>query len=712
MQNIVPGQPSNAQYHLDALMRAVSLTNVPCTVNQRYAPPCAEKTANGPAEVGGAGAAGEGPGWTEGSVLSGLEVVKEGSVRMDDTVFVTQILRDTRHKLAEAGKTFWTVALPNGDLLRPHQRQTVTKQALASFQPQPTLQQAQQQMAGFLPQPAVPGRQPPSPTGPQRQPTPSAAGAADPGSVPQSGMPAAAPGHQTLTGVAQRPLGLDRPMDTRATALPGTPGHAATNVIDQRGGLDPRGMTVDGNNAAGIKKLAGFSVLAWVKQSAGVSNTRGATGALLGAAMGAGVAGLTPADEEGHKPWLSRILGGAAIGGGVDYVAGDRIRNSLAGVPKQTAQPLPQPRQQPVPPAKPLAEFAFPAAGQPATRNETLRDAVSHYYGGREGFDRAVSDAQAWQSRRPADSPLQVFAKWPAQGVDKKIPVTYGADTSIINGPMKGRPVAGVYSRTMGGYGSPRVRVGDPAMQSREGTQAVRAHELTHGLTVRTPALRPAGNETPLSVQFSTGVTPATEGKMRYLTSPAEIDARMAAIKRNYTYETGKSVNTPDAAAHAIDRATGRPDASPWYPGWPKEQPPLQQTDRGLDMDQTLLQWLQQNPGAKQTVIQRMLELVQSGKQRRLQQVKQAQVEPFRPVNADPDFIAANQVWHDAEKAKLRRLKLAATDTQSIAAWQAKGHGLKRCLGCNRTSRCRCAVSVHADIPEQTTADCYDCRKS
>lgn len=48
--------------------------------------------------------------------------------------------------------------------------------------------------------------------------------------------------------------GLDGPSDTRAAAMPGTPGHAATNVIDQRGGLDPRGMTVDGNNAAGVAK--------------------------------------------------------------------------------------------------------------------------------------------------------------------------------------------------------------------------------------------------------------------------------------------------------------------------------------------------------------------------------------------------------------------------------------------------------------------------
>ncbi len=42
----------------------------------------------------------------------------------------------------------------------------------------------------------------------------------------------------------------------KATALPGKPGHAATNMIDRLGGLDATGQTVDGNNAAGIAKAA------------------------------------------------------------------------------------------------------------------------------------------------------------------------------------------------------------------------------------------------------------------------------------------------------------------------------------------------------------------------------------------------------------------------------------------------------------------------
>lgn len=73
--------------------------------------------------------------------------------------------------------------------------------------------------------------------------------------LPRAGISPVAPGHATMTGIQQRPIGLDKPQDTRAAAIPGMPGHAATNVIDQQGALDPRGLTVDGNNAASLVKF-------------------------------------------------------------------------------------------------------------------------------------------------------------------------------------------------------------------------------------------------------------------------------------------------------------------------------------------------------------------------------------------------------------------------------------------------------------------------
>jgi hypothetical protein len=72
-------------------------------------------------------------------------------------------------------------------------------------------------------------------------------------------------GNPMQAGSGIMATGLDVPgMDTTAAAMPGTPGHAATNVIDQQGGLDPRGLTVDGNNAAGL--LQSLRVAEWLKR--------------------------------------------------------------------------------------------------------------------------------------------------------------------------------------------------------------------------------------------------------------------------------------------------------------------------------------------------------------------------------------------------------------------------------------------------------------
>jgi hypothetical protein len=82
-----------------------------------------------------------------------------------------------------------------------------------------------------------------------------------PQNLPVAGASPVAPGAPTMTGVPQKPIGLDQPCDTRAAAIPGTPGHAATNVIDQYGALAPRGLTVDGNNSAAVTKIPTMAAL-------------------------------------------------------------------------------------------------------------------------------------------------------------------------------------------------------------------------------------------------------------------------------------------------------------------------------------------------------------------------------------------------------------------------------------------------------------------
>jgi len=126
-----------------------------------------------------------------------------------------------------------------------------------------------QAVAGVLPQPlgatTMPARQPPA--APldrttalqqmQRYRRPQSPPLVGPGSAAYAatvGAPAEAQAAGAAPGTSAPSPGAT-PVGQGAAAMPGTPGHAATNVIDQHGGLDPRGLTVDGNNAAGVRKF-------------------------------------------------------------------------------------------------------------------------------------------------------------------------------------------------------------------------------------------------------------------------------------------------------------------------------------------------------------------------------------------------------------------------------------------------------------------------
>ena len=172
-----------------------------------------------------------------------LDSVRGLRVGGPDMSNITQVLSSTTHKVAAAHKRFWSFVLPDGHLLEPRQREALVKQALY-----PT-------------------------AGPMSQAVPMAQA--------QQTMSQMSGGNPMQAGSGVMPTGLDVPgMDTTAANMPGTPGHAATNVIDNQGGLDPRGITIDGNNAAGVPK--GFKMAEWLaeknaaKETSGVCKTCGA----------------------------------------------------------------------------------------------------------------------------------------------------------------------------------------------------------------------------------------------------------------------------------------------------------------------------------------------------------------------------------------------------------------------------------------------------
>ena len=80
------------------------------------------------------------------------------------------------------------------------------------------------------------------------------------------------------------------PVTFKATPFPGTGSSPAVNPIDVHGGLDPAGLTVDGNHAAGVPK--GFNMAEWLDDKAVARSLREVTAQLYPDLDNDGVMGL------------------------------------------------------------------------------------------------------------------------------------------------------------------------------------------------------------------------------------------------------------------------------------------------------------------------------------------------------------------------------------------------------------------------------------
>ena len=98
-----------------------------------------------------------------------------------DLVFAQEVLSLYRHKLSLASPRFHAFALPSGRLLAPLPNSAEVKEALANW----PLSALQAQLQSFTAPQMPPPQSPLPPNAP-------------------AGLPAAAPGHRTLTGVGKR----------------------------------------------------------------------------------------------------------------------------------------------------------------------------------------------------------------------------------------------------------------------------------------------------------------------------------------------------------------------------------------------------------------------------------------------------------------------------------------------------------------------------
>lgn len=645
-------------------------------------------------------------------------------------------------KLAHAG-AFRPFYLPGGVLLAPQPfygpkeryKQAVVLPGVRAVPPQQVPQQISQ--PGMMPQTAPHAA-------PQAAATGNQAHAATPLAQPSSHARAASP---SILGPQPRltatpPSGLDAPHDSKATALPGTPGHAATNTIDRNGGLDPQGLTVDGNNAAGVPK--GFKVAAllgaelWrdshktrhspevalqgllsrIKRATAPTlsddlyKTRHSPETALQAALRRikrstanppppiDLSKLEPGEycvhcqavhEKRDDGWcnrcgewhdgerqkvaqqpiprlpsvLQKVQGDnlrdqfryrtQRLPSGMQKVQGDilreqfrdptpesavtsgwnyteksredwlqrpetarhqRIESLLRGLTPLPGQNYAAPAtlpaaKQPIDPASTAIRRPLPAApapiepnllGQPQPR--TLRQTIQPFYGSQAKLDAAVAAAQARQADRVPGTMLDAFPKWPAENVDRDVPTLYLRDRYADIG-------------TRGSYTPEGVDAGvDHATiyvnENREPGPGVLAHELTHALP-GTAVER--GKSFPLASLVGT-YDPAYRDHMMYATTPAELDPRLAEVKRLYTHQSGEAVNTVESARRALEFARSLHQEAD-KPSEAAQR--LQKT-----VEPPVLDWIDSDERLRELAIRRMLELVQGPQRPGAQSIRSA----------------------------------------------------------------------------------------
>lgn len=681
----------------------------------------------------------------QGADFQGIGAGEWLSDAREKMAFATEVLRDIGLRLAASRVLAWESVLPNGFSFERHSRQSLVKQALATFQQPPVqpmpLAQAHQAMNSFMKGPA---------TAPQPSPV------AMPPAQPTVGASPIAPGHPTMTGVPQRAIGLDSPVDTSATPLPGAPGHAATNVIDQQGGLDPKGLTVDGNNAAGIKKFgkfltvqdldavseakkkgwpqpglllepgercqqcgaihergddgkcnscggahdkqAAFSVAKWLlckeKQAFDMQTVQHhmprirpldtAIGAGLGAGAGALSAAFADKDEEGNKPWLSRTLGGAALGAGAANLVGDRARRYITNkVPmygydadesanalmpkswndfyqaaiadKRNFKPgtAPEPRIRhellrrgmDLPPTAPGGTPYLASQGkkpyQPTETSGGLPGTFEHVQFSPEGYAKYLAET-----------------KHPDPGTAAK---AYAADPSRAEAIGKG-PEGDAWYDLLSRHGYRNNEDGttsvhdlwDFALSPQEKALAVstlagREGPLNKSYPDKTLQKNNVGNwRSTLDLNWDQQSLPKSD-ILKMLASRAAMQSLTnggVVLDQRFNPQTGQPVFTKQNAANDL------------------EQDDIVQTilRRHAQAEQNSVDttyhyhcdcgWTGTHTGKSHPRSQKCPDCgnpAHGG----MPIDKAAGVHPFRPVNADPDFIQANQAWHDAEKAKM-----------------------------------------------------------
>lgn len=259
------------------------------------------------------------------------------------------------------------------------------------------------------------------------------------------------------------------------------------------------------------------------------------------------------------------------------------------------------------PPLRPAPEAAPPLrepsmlgglAGYKPTA--TLGEQVGRWYENSGGLNAAVQKAQESQQKRdPKVLDGLLWPKWKPEDVNKRAPVT----TSDTDPYYKEAGNDGWHDPNSG---SIWLRDGAPNKAS------VLGHELGHHVYARdadTVVRQQAAAEDGVSGWHMPHGGDKKSDYYRYTLEPAEVDVRLAEIKRHYAHHTGRLVDSPEEAQKAWDwwssyRRNFTPGVNEHIER-PEDAPTLDM--RTFDRYDTL------PPQMKQQMLHRMPELVQSG---------------------------------------------------------------------------------------------------
>jgi len=220
-----------------------------------------------------------------------------------------------------------------------------------------------------------------------------------------------------------------------------------------------------------------------------------------------------------------------------------------------------------------------PTWGRTGPSTKTLREDISRWYEPAGGIDKAIAGAR--EAMQQVDAP---FYPWDPRQLDREFPViTERQPVQYQNGSTT--PPLGMYHSSTG------------VISLRPGIDKYRQNTIEHERSHAVFGTHGTGQGMSDQETRFLGSKPTN-----YITSPDEVDVRLANIKRQYAYNTGRLVDSPEEAERALKWWGRNSDDHQLEAPLPEQTPYAPKSEAGT--------YLLLPEEQKQKVLRRMPELV------------------------------------------------------------------------------------------------------